>query len=133
MNLKGFCCSYTWSCSLCEGRTSFCTGYISRKLSGILFMFSTGFTSFNVLTSLSSLWTSFYAISPKINGALSVNSSSANLFVSRDINIHHKDFVIIMFLLQFPLTFPQTQKGMSLFIAQLMAILVLIGTDLVII
>ena len=96
-------------------------------------MFSTGFTSFSVLTSLSSLCTSFYAISPKINGAISVDSSSANVFISRDINIHRKDFVIIMFLLQFPLTFPQTQKGMSLFIAQLMTILVLIGTDLVII
>ena len=28
--------SYAWSCSLCEGRTSFCTGIISRKLYGFL-------------------------------------------------------------------------------------------------
>ena len=40
-NPKGFYYSYTWSCSLCEGRTSFCTGLISRKLYGFLFMFST--------------------------------------------------------------------------------------------
>ena len=29
---KGFCYSYAWSHSLCEGVTSFCTGLISRKL-----------------------------------------------------------------------------------------------------
>ena len=31
-NPKGFCHSYAWSCSLCEGRTSFYTGHISGKL-----------------------------------------------------------------------------------------------------
>ena len=41
--------SYAWSCSLCEGRTSFCTGLISRKLCRFLLMFSTGFTSLIVL------------------------------------------------------------------------------------
>ena len=41
--------SYAWSCSLCEGRSSFCTGLISRKLCGFLFMFSIGFTSLSVL------------------------------------------------------------------------------------
>ena len=29
---KEFCYSYFWSCSLCEGRTSFCTGLISKKI-----------------------------------------------------------------------------------------------------
>ena len=48
-NPKGFCYSYAWSCSLCEGRTSFCTGLISRKLCGFLFIFSVSFTSFGVL------------------------------------------------------------------------------------
>ena len=37
------------SCSFCEGRTSFCTGPISRKLSRFLLMFSTGSTSLSVL------------------------------------------------------------------------------------
>ena len=31
-NPKRFYYSYAWSCSLCERRTSFCTGLISRKL-----------------------------------------------------------------------------------------------------
>ena len=47
-NPKGFY-SYAWSRSLCERRTSFCTGLISRKLCRFLFMFLTGFTSLNVL------------------------------------------------------------------------------------
>ena len=47
--LKGFYYSYAWSHCLCERRTSFCTGLISRKLCRFLFMFSTGFTSLSVL------------------------------------------------------------------------------------
>ena len=35
--------------AICEGRTSFCMGLISRKLCRFLFMFSTGFTSLSVL------------------------------------------------------------------------------------
>ena len=38
-NLKGLFYSYTWSCSLCEGRTSFCMGFISRKLCGFCLCF----------------------------------------------------------------------------------------------
>ena len=38
-----------WSRSLCERRTSFCAGLISRKLCRFLFMFSLGFTSLSVL------------------------------------------------------------------------------------
>ena len=49
------------------------------------------------------------------------------------LRIHHKDFVFIILLPQFPLTFPQIQKRMALFIVQLLTILVLIGSDLVII
>ena len=48
-NPKQFCYSYAWSCSLCERRTSFCTGFISRKLCGFLFMFLTSFTSLSVI------------------------------------------------------------------------------------
>ena len=36
------------SCSLCERRSFFCIGLISRKLSGLLLVFSTGFTSCSV-------------------------------------------------------------------------------------
>ena len=48
-NSNRFYYSYTWSCSLCERRTFFCMGLISRKLCGFLLMFLTGFTSLNVL------------------------------------------------------------------------------------
>ena len=41
--------THAWSRSLCERRTSFCTGLISRKLCRFLFMFSTGFTSLSVV------------------------------------------------------------------------------------
>ena len=45
INRKGFYNSYAWSCSLCEGWTTFCMGLISRKLSRFLLMFLAGFTS----------------------------------------------------------------------------------------
>ena len=38
-NTECFCYSYAWSCSLCERRTSFCTGLMSRKLCGVLLSF----------------------------------------------------------------------------------------------
>ena len=56
-NLKGFYYSYAWSCSLCEGKTSFCTRLIFRKLCGVLLMFSTCFTSLSVLLFFSLLIT----------------------------------------------------------------------------
>ena len=46
---KGFCYSFAWSCSLCEGRTSICTGLISRKFCKFLLMFLTCFSSPSVL------------------------------------------------------------------------------------
>ena len=48
-NPKGFCYSYAWSCSLWEGRNSFCMGLISGKLYGFLLIFLNAFTSFSVL------------------------------------------------------------------------------------
>ena len=48
-NPKRFYYSYAWSCSLCERRTSFCTGLISRKLCRFLLMFLSSFTSLSVL------------------------------------------------------------------------------------
>ena len=47
-NLKGFYYSYMWPRSLCEERTSFCMGLISRKLCRSLLIFLTGFTSCSV-------------------------------------------------------------------------------------
>ena len=48
-NPKGLNYSYAWSRSLCEGKTSFCTGFISKKLCKFLLMFFIGFTSLSVL------------------------------------------------------------------------------------
>ena len=48
-NSKGLYYSYTWSCSSCEQRASFCMGLISRKLCRFLHMFLTDFTLFSVL------------------------------------------------------------------------------------
>ena len=48
---------YAWSCILCDQRTSFYTGRISRKLCRFLFMFLTGFTSLSVLLLLPPLIT----------------------------------------------------------------------------
>ena len=76
---------YAWSCSLCERRTSFCMGLISRKLFKFLRMFSTGFTSLSVLLlfSLSIIFfyaQFFYPVSSNIDEALLINPS-ANVFV----------------------------------------------------
>ena len=49
LNLKGFCYSYAWSCSLCEGRISFSAGLNSRNIHKFLLMFSAGFTSLSIL------------------------------------------------------------------------------------
>ena len=54
--------TYAWSCSSCEGRTSFCTGLISRKLCRFLLMFLTGFTSLSVLHLFSLSITFFFVM-----------------------------------------------------------------------
>ena len=74
-NLKGFYYSYTWSCSLCEGKTSFCTRLIFRKLCGVLLMFSTCFTSLSVLL--------FFLSIDHLIGS----SALLNLFISSDASI----------------------------------------------
>ena len=97
-NLKWFYHTYTWSCSLCEGRTFFCTGLIPRKLCRFLFMFLTGFTSlssallFFVYQSPSSLYVVFDLISSNIEEVLSINPS-ANVFVFGDFKVQHKDLL----------------------------------------
>ena len=93
-NPKGFCYSYSWSCSLCEGRTSSCTGLTSRKLCRFLFMFWTGFTSFHVLLLLIffCLYAVFDAILSSIAEGLSI-SLPANVLVFGHFNVHHKDWL----------------------------------------
>ena len=91
---KGFQYSYAWSCS--QGRTSFCTGLICRKLCRFS---DSGFTSLSVslffLYQLpsSSLCKVFDSVSSNIDEALSINSS-ANVIVFGGFNIHHKDWLI---------------------------------------
>ena len=58
-NLKGFYHWYAWSPSLCERRTSFSMGRISRKLCRFLLMFLTCFTSLSVLLLFPALITYF--------------------------------------------------------------------------
>ena len=94
-NPKRLYYSYAWSCSLCERKTSFCTGLISRKLCRFLFMFSTGFTSLSVLllfplsitffVFVHSFWSYF------IDQVLSITPS--DMFVFGDFNVHHKDWL----------------------------------------
>ena len=82
-------------CSLCEGRTSFCTGLISRKLSGFSLMFWIGFTLFSFLSffflnrSSSILYMVFDTIPSNIGKGLLINPS-ANVFVLGDSNAHNK-------------------------------------------
>ena len=72
-------------------------GLISRKLCGFFLMFSTSFTSLNVLllflcqSPSSSLCMVFYSISSNIDEVLSINPS-VKVFVFGDFNIHHKDW-----------------------------------------
>ena len=74
-NPKGFYYSFACSCNLCEGRTSFCTGLISRKLYGLLLMFSTGFTPLSVFFFL---YQSPCLPLPTVFDSISSNISSLN-------------------------------------------------------
>ena len=95
-NLKRFCYSSIWSCSLCEWRTSFCTGLISRKLYWYLcfqlalLIHSVSYFIFLYRSPSLLLCFIFYSILSNVNEVLLINSP-ANVFDFRDINIHHKD------------------------------------------
>ena len=96
-NSKGFCYSYGWFCSVCERETYICMGLISRKFSGFLFMFSTGFMVFSVLflfplSITLSLCTVCDAISHNIVEVLSINPS-ADVHVFGDCNFLHGDWL----------------------------------------
>ena len=74
-------------------------GFIFRKLCGFLLMFSTGFTSLGVLllfplsitffVFIYSFWFLFHLTKDEV---LSI-SPSANIFIFRDFNAHHKDWL----------------------------------------
>ena len=100
-NPKGFCYSYSWSCGICEGKTSFCTRLISRKLCRFRFLlvFSAGFTSLSVLLLFPelimfflSLCMVFDSILSNIDEVLSINPS-ANVFLFGDFHPHHQDWL----------------------------------------
>ena len=67
IKLKGFRYSYAYSCTLCEGRISFCTKLIFRKLCRFLFIHalfhSVSYFFFLSWSPFSSLCMVFYAIS----------------------------------------------------------------------
>ena len=100
--------THAWSRSLCERRISFCTGLISRKLCRFSFMFLTFFSMFCFLfmallhsvsyffflcrSPFSALCMVCYSISSNIDEVLSINLS-ANVFVFRNFNVHHKDWL----------------------------------------
>ena len=188
--LLWFCYSYGWSCNLCEGGASFCTGNSqdSYLYVWLALLHSVSYFFFLYLSPFS-----FCTISDSVlsNGdeVLSINPS-ANVFGFEDFNVHHKDWLtyscrtgrsdklchnfpypnfptrisdcdshslafLDLFLsadastcstAAFPplknsdhifvsvfIVFPSDSKGMRLFIAQLMSVLLLIGTDFMII
>ena len=98
LNLKRFYYSYAWSCSLCGRRTFFFKGLISRKLCGFLLMFLTGLT-YSVLYFFFLCWSPSLSLCMAFDSILSdidevlLISPSANVFVFRDFNVHHKDWV----------------------------------------
>ena len=98
-NLKGFQYSYAWSRSFCDRRTFFCTRLICRKLCrflrfqlALLHSVSYFFFLYQSPSPSSSLCTAFDSISSNIDEVLSINPS-ANVFVFRDFNVRHKDWL----------------------------------------
>ena len=97
-NQKGFCDSYSCSCSLCEGRTSFCTELIYIKPCRSLFMFSTGFTSFSILLLFSLSFTFFVSLC-MVFDFIWLNIPSADAYIFGDFDVHHKDWLTLVKLI----------------------------------
>ena len=95
---KGFYYLYAWFCSLCEGRISFCTRFISTKLCRFLLCFRlallhlVSYFFFLYQSPSLSLCTVFDFNSSNIDDVLSINPS-VNKFAFGDFNIHHKDWL----------------------------------------
>ena len=98
-NLKGFYYSYACSCSLCEGRTSFCVGLVTKKLGRFLFDSD----------SQSPALLDFFLL--------------VLLFVLQWLSLYWE--ILIMFLSQFPLTFRQNENGIPCFTAKFLSILLI--------
>ena len=85
----------TWSCSLFEGETFFCTGLENPKDSYVSFwlalLHSLSYFFFLWSPSLS-LWTVFDSVSSSIDEVLSI-SPSTNAFVFGDFIVHLKDWL----------------------------------------
>ena len=99
-NLKGFYYLYAWSHSLCEGRTSFCSGQdLSLENSAdsylrfwLALLQSVSYFFFLNQSPSSSLCTVFDSISSNTDEVLSINPS-VNVFVFGDFSIIHKDWL----------------------------------------
>ena len=86
----------SWSHSLCEGRTSLCTGLINRKLCTLIYVFDWLYstqciTSFFSISCSSSFCTVFGSISSNIDEVLLINHLLCLPYVL-DFNVHHKDW-----------------------------------------
>ena len=77
------------SASLCEGRTCFCMGLISRKLCCFLLIFLTGFTSLSVLL-LFLYWSPSLSFCTVFDSVLIPSA----VFVFGGFNVHYKDWHI---------------------------------------
>ena len=78
-----------------KGRTSFCTGLISRKLCRYLrfrMALPHSLSYFFFLYRSPSSITFFVSISSNIDEVISINPS-ANEFISEDLNVHHQDWL----------------------------------------
>ena len=87
------------SCSLCERRTSFCTGLISRKLYGFFLMFLTSFTSLIVSLLFPLLITFFVIMDSFLFCFIRYRLYSLDqpiclcVCLCRRVNVHHKDWL----------------------------------------
>ena len=96
-NLKELYYLYAWPWSLCEGRTSFCTGLIPRKICRYLcfwlsLLHPVLYFFFLYWSPSSSLCTLFDFISSNIEEVLSINPPT--VFVFGDFTVHHKDWLV---------------------------------------
>ena len=96
-NLKGYCYPFAWSCTLCEGDCSFCTGPIFRKLLEFLFVFFFRLALLNLVS-----YHFFFSQSPSSSSSLSSvcfdailfdidEVLSINLFVCSGFNVHQNN------------------------------------------
>ena len=96
-NPRGFYYSYERSGSLCEGSDSFTVLSLENSVDSFLcfrlaLLHSVSYFFFLCRSPSSSLCKVFDSISSNIDEILTINPS-ANVFVFRDLNVHHKDWL----------------------------------------